>query len=212
MNILDSIFGGGSNASDAANQYLNQIPGEAHNAYDPYINQGKESGTNIHAAFEQLMKDPQGFINNIMNGYKESDAYKYQSDKLGKSLSNTAASGGIAGTPLDQMNQGEQLQGLLSADQQQWLQNVLGRFDLGLQGEQNEATQGYDATKNLNDIISGSLNQQGGLAFNNAQQNNSNQNAFIKFLTKALGTGAGFAFGGPAGAVAGSKISKNIFN
>lgn len=206
MSILSELFGGGKKPMDAANQYLDKIPGEAHNTYDDYINQGKESGGNAHQAFEDMMKDPQGFINKIMGGYQESDQYKYQKDKLGTAMSNTAAAGGIAGTPLDQMNQGENLQKLLSADQQEWLQNVLGRYDTGLKGESDEATRGYDASGKLNDLITGGLNQQGGLAFNNAQQKNSDKSAFISALMKALGAGAGFAFGGPAGAAVGGGL------
>ena len=193
MSILDSIFGGGGgkNPVHEANNYLNQIPGQAHTSYDDYITKCKESGGNVHQAFQDMMSDPQGFINKIMGGYQESDAYKYQKDKLGTAMSNTAAAGGIAGTPLDQMTQGEQIQKLLSGDQQQWLQNVLGRFDKGLGGESDEATRGYDASGKLNDVLGGALNQQGGLAFQGTQADNAqhgaNQKAFMSFLAKALG-------------------------
>lgn len=213
MSILSKLFGGGGgNPMDAANQYLDKIPGEAHNTYDDYINQGKESGKNAHDAFEEMMKDPQAFLDKLTSGYKESDSYKYQAGKIGNAMSNTAAAGGIAGTPLDQANQGEVLQGLLSADQQQYLQNVLGRYDLGLKGEQDEATRGYDSSGKLNDIISGGLNQQGGLAFNDAQQKNKQQQEFMSFLTKALGAGAGALFGGPAGAGIGWKVGGGAGN
>ena len=192
MSMLSELFGGGNKNSpmDSANKYLNQIPGQAHNTYDPYITQGQESGKNAHNAYEEMLNDPQGFINKIMNGYKESDQYKYQSNKIGGALSNTAAAGGIAGTPLDQQNQGEVLQGLLSADQQQWLQNILGRYDTGLKGEEGEATRGYDSSGKLNDIINGTSASQAGLAFNDAQQKNSQKNQFMQFLAQALG-GAG---------------------
>lgn len=194
MSILSKLFGGGksqsSNPMNAANQYLNQIPTQAHETYDPFVQQGQESGANAHQAFDEMMKDPQSFINKIMGGYKESDAYKYQSDKLGRAMSNTAAAGGIAGTPLDQMNQTEALQQLLSGDQQQWLQNVLGRYDTGLTGEQNEATRGYDASQKINDLISGTHASQAGLAFNAAQQKDTQRNQFIQLLAQILG-GAG---------------------
>lgn len=217
MSILSNAFGGGNNgqvnAMGAANQYLNQIPGKAHGAYDPYITQGKESGVNAHSAYEAMMKDPQAFINNLMSGYKTSDAYNYQSGKLGSAMSNTAAAGGIAGTPLDQMNQGEALQGLLSADQQQYLQNALGAYNRGLGGEEGEATRGYNATGSLNDIETGALNQQGGLAFNNAQQQNKNKNEMFQQVLKLIMAGGGAAlgsFGGPAGAAAGWGIGSGL--
>jgi outer membrane lipoprotein SlyB len=44
------------------------------------------------------------------------------------------------------------------------------------------------------------------MAFQNAQQNNSDQNGFMQMLIKALGTGAGALLGGPAGAAIGGGI------
>ncbi len=107
------------------------------------------------------------------------------------------------------MNQGEQLQKLLSGDQQQWLSNILGVYNTGLQGEQGEATQGYDASQKLGDLLGGSLQQQGGLAFNQSQQKNKDRNALIQTLIKALSGGAGMAFGGPsaAGPMSGSPFA-----
>lgn len=212
MSMLSELFGGGkkngaNTPMNSANQYLNQIPGVGHQAYDDYISQGKTSGTNTHNQYENLLNDPQGFINKIMEGYKPSESYQYQKDKLGTSMSNTAAAGGIAGTPLDQMNQGEQLQKLLSGDQQQWLSNVLGEYHKGLEGEQGEATQGYNASGSLADILGGSLNQQGGLAFNQSQQEKQDRNTMIQQLIKALGGAAGFAFGGPAGGALGAGMA-----
>lgn len=193
MSILDRIFGHRSDPSQAANQYLNQIPGVAHQGYDDYINQGKDAGGRTKSAYEDMINDPTGFINNILKGYKPSEGYQYQKEQVGKSLSNTAAAGGIAGTPLDQQNQGQAVQQLLSGDMQQFLQNVLGRYDTGLKGEQGIANQGFQASGQLTDALGGALNQQGGLAFQGAQQHNSDRNGIIQALIKALGQGAGSA-------------------
>ncbi len=213
MSILDKLFGGGNkpNPMDEANKYLSQIPRQSHETYDPYITQGKASGTNLHNHYEELMNDPQGFINKIMSGYKPSESYQFQKSELQDALGNTAAVGGYAGTPLDQRNQGEQIQKLLSGDQQQWLSNILGVYNKGVSGEEGESERGYNASKGLNDDIGGSLNQQGGLAFNQAQQKNKDKQAMIRALMKALGLGAGFAYGGPSGAATGSEIANNIF-
>jgi hypothetical protein len=152
------------------------------------------------------MSDPTGFINKLMEGYKPSEGYQFQKEQLTKELGNTAAAGGVAGTPQDQMNQGAGVQKLLSGDMQQFLQNVLGVFNTGLEGEQGIANTGYDASKNLTDALGGALNQQGGLAFQNQQQKNQNKNDLWKMFGKALGAGAGFAFGGVPGAKVGSGV------
>ena len=205
MGILDTLFGGGNknNAMNAANQYYDQIPGVGHETYDPYINQGQESGNNAHMAYDEMLKDPQAFINKIMGGYQESDAYKYNADKLGRGMSNTAAMGGFAGTPMDQMNQAEGVQKLLSGDQEKWLQDVLGRYDRGLSGEEIEATRGFNAAEGLGGMIGNNLANKGGLAFNDQQQKAKNRTDMINQLIKALGTVGGAALGGPAGAMFG---------
>jgi len=67
MSILSKLFGGGGkNPMDAANQYLNQIPGVAHQGYDDYINQGKDASGKTKSQYEDMMNDPTGFINKIM--------------------------------------------------------------------------------------------------------------------------------------------------
>jgi hypothetical protein len=141
-----------------------------------------------------------------MEGYKPSEGYQFQKEQLTKELGNTAAAGGIAGTPQDQMNQGEGIQKLLSGDMQQFLKNVLGVFDTGLEGEEGVASRGYDASGKLTDALGSALNQQGGLAFQDAQQKNKNKNDMWSMFGKALGAGAGGFFGGVPGAAVGSKI------
>ena len=193
---------------DAANQYLNQIPGVGHQGYDPYINSGLDASDKTKSTYEELMGDPTAFINKLMEGYKPSEGYQFQKDQLTKELSNTAAAGGVAGTPMDQMNQAGEIQQLLGKDMQQFLNNVLGVFNTGLQGEEGIASRGYDASKNLTDLLGGALNQQGGLAFQNQQQNNQNKNQLWSMFGKALGAAAGGRLGG----VPGAKVGSNIFS
>ena len=207
MSMLSKLFGGGGkNPMDAANQYLSQIPGVAHQGYDPYVNAGLDASGKTKSKYEDLMNDPTGFINKLMEGYKPSEGYQFQKEQLTKELGNTAAAGGIAGTPQDQMNQGEGIQKLLSGDMQQFLKNVLGVFDTGLEGEEGVANRGYDASGKLTDALGSALNQQGGLAFQDAQQKNKNKNDMWSMFGKALGAGAGGFFGGVPGAAVGSKI------
>jgi hypothetical protein len=213
MGILDSIFGkkGGSNPASAASPYLNQIPGMGATNYSPYINSGLQSGANAKTAYDLMTSDPTGFLDMLMKNYKTSEGYNFEKDLLTKELGNTAAAGGIAGTPYDQLNQGTAVQGLLSKDMQQYLSNVLGIHKTGLEGETGIANRGFEASKALTDLIGGSLNQQGGLAFNNAQQKNSDRNSIFQALAKALGAGAGAIFGGPGGAAAGLGLTNGIF-
>jgi hypothetical protein len=205
MSILSKLFGGGggsSNPANAAMPYLNQIPQVGHNAYDPYISQGRGADARLGGEYESMMGDPTAFINKLMEGYEPSKGYQFQKGQLTNDMSNTAAAGGVAGTPLDQMNQAEGIQGLLSKDMQQYLTNALGIHTQGMEGEQGFSNRGYNASGSLADILGGSLNQQGGLAFQGQQQQNADRTAMIGALMKALGLGAG-AYFNPAGTAVG---------
>lgn len=194
MSLLSGLFGGGRKSpANAANQYLNQIPDVAHKGYDPYVNAGADASGKTKSLYESLMQDPTAFVNKLMEGYKPSEGYQFQKDQLAKEMSNTAAAGGVAGTPMDQLNQAENIQGLLGKDMQQFLQNIFGVFNTGLQGEEGIATRGYDATKNLTDILGGALNQQGGMAYKDQVDKNQNQTDLWNMFGKAIGGGLNFA-------------------
>lgn len=196
MSILKKIFGGGGgNPMTEASKYLNQIPGVGHNAYDTYVEQGRTSGGKLQDEYDKLISDPVAFINSLMQGYQPSEGYNFQKDLLTKEMSNTAAAGGIAGTNFDQMQQGQGVQKLLSQDMQEFLKNALSVYNTGLGGEENITSRGYDAAKQLADLLGGSLNQQGGLAFQQSQQRHADRNSRINAIVKALGAAAG-AFGG----------------
>lgn len=202
MSILSKLFGGGTNPADAAMPYLNQIPGVGHQYYDPFITQGAEAGQKTQSQYDTLMSDPTAFINKLMQGYQPSEGYQFQKDELTKAMGNTAAAGGISGTPLDQMNQAKGIQGLLSQDQQQFLQNALGVFNTGLQGEQGIADKGFQASGSLADYLGSNLGQQGQLAFQGQSQKNANKTAMLGALMKALGMAGGMATGGGLGGLA----------
>lgn len=213
MSWLSKLFGGNENPMENANQYLNQIPGVAHQGYDDYINQGKDASGKTKSQYEDMMNDPTGFINKLMEGYSTSEGYNFQKDELTKELGNTAAAGGVAGTPMDQMNQGKGVQNLLSADMQQFLKNVLGRYDKGLEGEEGIANRGFDASGKLTDALGTNLNQQGSLGFQDTQDRNQNKTDMWHMFGKALGAAGGFALGGGMpGAIAGGKIANKVFS
>jgi hypothetical protein len=216
--MLSKLFGFDdqqNNAADAANQYLNQIPKVAKSGFQPYVNQGREADTTLQSQFSDLIKDPTALINKLMQAYAPSEGYQFQKDLLSKEMANTAAAGGIAGTPLDQFNQAKTVQGLLSQDMQQFLANALGLYGTGLEGNKLFSNRGYDASSKLTDILSNNLTQQGGLAFNNAQQQQKNNTDLWNMFGKALGAGLSFlpggSFIGPAvGALAGPMSGTSV--
>ncbi len=192
MSWLSKAFGFSGSPQTAANQYLNQITPQAQQAYNPYIQQGQQAGQQLGGQYNRLMTDPTGFIDEIMGKYKGSEGYKSRQSELMSQLNNTAAAGGFAGTPYAQKQVGDMTNNLMNQDQQQYLQNALGAYNTGLGGEQGFQNQGFQATQGLNDITSGALNQQGGLAFNAVNNKNMGNAQLMQALMSALGGGLNF--------------------
>lgn len=194
MSWLSSLFGGGkSNPANAAMPYLNKIPGVGEKYYNPYIEQGQQAGGMLSEQFQKLMSDPTGFINQLQSQYKPSEGYQFKRGELEKGLGAAAAAGGLAGTPYHQQEYGQMADKLLSEDMQQYLQNALGVYGTGLQGEQDFYNKGFQASGSLADMLAGNLNQQGGLAFQGSAFNKQQQNQLIQALMQALGGAGGFA-------------------
>lgn len=208
MGIFDSIgnlLGTNEDPAKAANKYLSQIPGVGKQYYNPFIDRGARAGNLLEGEYGKLL-DPTAFMDSIMGKYKMSEGAKYQTDQLGRGIGATAAAGGFAGTPEHQKEYGEMADKIMSGDMQQFLQNALGIYGKGLSGEEGFNQQGYDASSALADLLGGTLASQGTMAFQGTQQKNANNQALFSALAKALATGAGAAFGGPAGAYVGSQL------
>jgi hypothetical protein len=182
MGLFSNILAGGKrrDSSAAANEYLNKIPGMTRENINPYIKPGMEA---------------KSFVDEILGSYTPSEGYQFQKGELEKALGNTAAAGGYAGGEFDQMQRGKLIQGLLSQDMQQYLGNVLDVHN-----------NSFAASQYLNDVLGGTLNAQGGLAFRNAETKNERNAALRNALLGAAGTAAGGFLGGPAGAAIGGKL------
>lgn len=192
------LFGGGQsydNPADDAMPYLNQVGPTAQQNYNPYINFGKGAARVSAPIYYQMATDPQAYYNDTMNGYQQSDAYKYNQQQLNSQQAGTAAAGGFSGTPYDQQQQAYTTNGLLAQDQQQYYNNVTGAQQQGLNAGMHYYDTGYNATNNLNDTEVSNLNNQAGLAYQgatwedqmNAQQRNNRNSLF----GTTIGAGAG---------------------
>jgi hypothetical protein len=208
MSLWTTLFGGGGDPAAAAQPYLEQIPGVSHDIYDPYITRGGAAGDVLSEQYGRMAQDPTAFINALMEGYKPSEGYQFQQEQMGRAAANTAAAGGMRGTPQDQLQQQQITQGLLGQDMQQYLSNVLGAQQTGLTGEQGLYGIGFDASKGLGADLTNVLGQQAGLAFQGARERAAQPGLFGK-LTGALGTIAGLPTRG-GGSVGGDILRRFI--
>lgn len=206
MSAFSSMFSGGKNPADAAMPYYEQIPDILKQYLQPFVDQGMDSMSILSSQYGDLVNDPTSFIDSIMNDYTSSAGYKAQSEQMLGQAANTSAAGGFTGTSTDVYNQSKIVNDLMAQDQQQYLQNALGVYGTGLQGEQSLFNTGYNAAGQLSSGLAGNLSTEGSLAFQGQAQKNASNNALMSSLAKAAGAGAGFYFGGVPGATAASKF------
>lgn len=184
------LGGGGRDPYKQANKYWGQIPGQTQPYYDPYINAGKnalgqlqgEYGNllggrqGLQDQYNQLMNDPSGIINKIGGQYQQSPGYQFQMDQAMNAATNAAASGGMAGSPQHQQQAATLASNIANQDYQNYLNQGLGLFGQGLQGNMGMYgaglagmgglnQMGYGASDQMARIIADMLSQQGQGAF-----------------------------------------------
>lgn len=200
--LLGGLFGNRGNKNQAS-EFLNQIPQIGRDTYNPYIQQGQQAQNLLTTQNNRMAANPMDFINQISSGYKPSQGYQFREKRALDAARNSAAQGGFSGTQEDQLSQAGLLDGLLGQDMQQWLQNVLGVQGAGMQGQQNTANMGFNASTNLADLLGSTASAQAGLANQNYRQNRNDNYQMIGGLAQMLGAGGEMA--------AGSDWFKNLF-
>jgi hypothetical protein len=238
-----------NNPSRAASPHLAAIPGAARPYYDPFINVGNEAIRNTPAMlgdasalyldpstysktlpnqYEQMAHNPGAFMEALMQGYNPSTGYKFKQKQMMDAMRNSASSGGFAGTPFDQQQQAETTQGLLGADMQEYLQNLLGISQAGLQGkenrilgherglerilnhQENNINRGYNASSAFGDLLANVRGSQASNAYAGAVGNGENAHRNVGGWN-ALGNQAINMFGGIKGSAGNRYGSGHYF-
>jgi hypothetical protein len=204
----------GGDPNEAANKYLDQIPGQLKEYADPYIQQGKDAYGQLSPEYNKMTSDPTAFLENMMKGYEPSKAYQMQRDEALQAAGNSAAAGGMRGTTMDRDDSSRIASMLQGQDMQQWLQNVMGIKGAGMQGQQGFYDKGFMASSQLGSDLSNVLGTKATNAFQGVQQQNQARNDMISKLMGlvggGIGAGAGALAGGPAGAMMGSQAGQGL--
>ena len=169
---------GGTAPSDAANQYLNQMPGQILPYMSPYLNAGSQSLGSLQNQYGQLLNNPGGMINQIGQNYHQSPGFQFALKQSLMGANNASSAGGMAGSPMSQQqNMGLATQ-MGNQDYYNWLGQATGMYNQGLQGQQGLAGLGMQAGTNMSNVIANQLAQQASNAYANQQSQNS-QNSNI---------------------------------
>lgn len=192
--LAGMFTGGGNNPYDAANKYLNQIPGAISPYYNPYINAGRGALPQLQQQYGNLMNDPTGMMNKIGAGYQQSPGYQFQVNQAMNAANNSAAAGGMSGTPAAQYNAANMVGQLANQDYYNYVTRGLNQYGLGLSGEAGINQMGYNAATDYAGALANGLMNQGNLAFSGAAAQNQQQGSQWGDIIGGIGSLA--AFGG----------------
>lgn len=203
-------FLGFGDSADAGMDYLNKMPGMLNDINGPYIERGNQQYAGLNQTYGQMGQDPTTFLNNIMQKYRPSESYNLQRDEAMRAAGNTAAAGGMRGSMADITNQSRLADSLMGQDMQQWLSNVMGIQNQGLQGQQNFYNQGYSAATGMASDLSNLYGSQASMAMRGQEGQNAGLQNLLGMLASGAGMAAGAYFGGPMGAAAGAQLGGQL--
>lgn len=178
--------------------------------YDQQINRGDAAYNQINPIVSKMGTDPTSFINDLMGKYTASEAYKQKLAEMMKAAHSTAAAGGMVGTDQDQDVHSRLSLTLQSEDMQNWLNNVLGVQNEGIQALGHFYDNGQTAQNKYSDEYLNMLSASD--TKKSAEERGAEQAARMQRANAGAAAGGiiGYAWGGPQGAAAGSQIGQGI--
>lgn len=159
--------------------YMDQIPGQA-GTLDPWGNAGKTQLNQTGEQYTQLQNDPGKRLNEIGEGYQQSPGLKFAIQQAMQAGNNSAAAGGMSGSPEAQYRNMAEAQGLANQDYYKYLDSATGLYKTGLEGGQTQANQGQNATKDKAEMMNQYYQQKTQDAQNKTQYNNESISGGIK--------------------------------
>jgi hypothetical protein len=173
--LLGGLFGQGqgSNPADAANPYMNQIAPLLQQYMSPYTQMGQRLMPQLEQQYQNLMQNPGQMQKQMGAGFQQDPGYQWNVDQATKAANQSAAAGGMLGSPQNQQQSATMVSGLANQNYQNYLNNNMGMYGMGLQGMNGMFNTGFNAAQSLSGDLARALESQANLAY--AGQNNKNQ-------------------------------------
>lgn len=162
LSSLGGLFGGGdwTNPADAANKYLDKIPGTIKPYYDPYINAGRSALDSLMGQYGGLVNDPGAILSKLGGGFQKSPGYQFQVDQATDAANRAGAASGMLGSPAEQQQVAGAVNGLANQDYYNYLNHAENLYGTGLQGLSGINSMGYNASTSLADMLANIMGQQ----------------------------------------------------
>jgi hypothetical protein len=162
--LFGGLFGHSGRPYDEAQRQYQEWGDKGAGVQQPYQNAGT-GALSDYQTWLQGQKDPAKFINDQMKNYNESQyAHNLQQQSVNAGQNAASAAGLMGSTPLMQQLQ-QNAGNITSADQNQWLQNVLGVNTQYGQGQQNLINGGQNAANSLTNLYNNMGQRMGEAAY-----------------------------------------------
>lgn len=218
-NIAGGLFGmfGESNPANAAQNYLNQIPGEMGQYLNPYIqngnsaypflqnymNRGDNAANLLNSMYPSMIANPGQFMNQMGQGFQKSPGYDWQTSQALGAANRAAAAGGMAGSPAEQQQIAGVTNQLANQDYYNYLNHAMNIFGTGVSGlndisnqglntSQNIYNTGYNASSDLASSLASYLMSQGNFAYAGGVNQNEGMLGGLGALASGIGDIANF--------------------
>jgi hypothetical protein len=191
---LGSLFGDWTNPADAADPWMNQIPGELQKYLGPYIQQGQDQYKGLNNQYSQLMNDPGGRINQIGASYHQSPGFQFALQQALQGSGHAAAAGGMAGSPQHEQQNMQVATGLANQDYNQYMQNALGAYGMGLAGSQNIYGIGAKTGMSMGEDMASYLANRAKLSFEGQNAENEHEGGGWGSVLGGIGSAIGSFF------------------
>jgi len=120
--------------------------------FNPYYQAGNKALQQYQDVTNRMLQHPEELENTIMQGYQMSPYAKYQTQQTTEAANRAAAAAGELGTPNEQAALARQIQGITSADEQQYLQNAMQPYMSAYQGLGGITQMGYGSAGQMANI------------------------------------------------------------
>lgn len=154
------MFGGNSNPANAGMGYLDQLSGMANQFQKPYYDYGVNATGQAADQFNQLTSDPSKRLAEIGAGYKQSPGFKFAMEQALKGAGNAAGAAGMTGSPQASQQSMQTANDIASQDYGNYMQQALGMYNTGLQGQMGLSEQGQKAGESMANLIAQQMAQQ----------------------------------------------------
>ena len=160
------------NPANAAQPFLNQVPGQIKPYYDPYINAGKQAQPILQNQYQKYATNPVGSLNENGSQFRQSPGYAWRVKQAEQAAAHAEAAGGMAGSPEHQQNAADMVGHLADQDYNDWISHVLGIQGMGLEGESHLNDVGYGASNELAQSLGNNLMSKASLGYAGAANQN----------------------------------------